>query len=100
MTIQFSTKNLAIKILAIAFTNYAVGRVGTPANMMVSNDDGKTWVRQNNNPNYHLNDIFFIDSSHMIRPEGDVLYEVFNIFPLLFPKMSLHHKFLSLLLMS
>ena len=44
MTIQFSTKNLAIKILAIAFTNYAVGRVGTPANMMVSNDDGKTFT--------------------------------------------------------
>ncbi|MEE1946846.1 class I SAM-dependent methyltransferase [Pedobacter sp. KR3-3] len=29
------------------------------------------------------NDILFIDSSHMIRPQGDVLFEFLNILPLL-----------------
>jgi hypothetical protein len=29
------------------------------------------------------NDILFIDSSHMIRPQGDVLYEYFEILPIL-----------------
>lgn len=27
------------------------------------------------------NDIFFVDSSHMIRPQGDVIYEILNIIP-------------------
>ena len=35
-------------------------------------------------------DILFIDSSHVIRPEGDVLYEVFNIFPQLKPGVYIH----------
>ena len=35
-------------------------------------------------------DILFIDSSHVIRPEGDVLYEVFNILPHLKPGVYIH----------
>ena len=31
------------------------------------------------------NDILFIDSSHMIRPQGDVLYEFLEILPSLNP---------------
>lgn len=36
------------------------------------------------------NDILFIDSSHVIRPEGDVLYEMFNILPVLKPGVVIH----------
>lgn len=36
------------------------------------------------------NDILFIDSSHMIRPEGDVLHEIFNIFPVLNKGVIIH----------
>ena len=31
----------------------------------------------------HRNDILFIDSSHIIRPQGDVLYEILEILPTL-----------------
>jgi hypothetical protein len=33
--------------------------------------------------NLECNDILFIDSSHMIRPQGDVLYEYLEILPIL-----------------
>lgn len=36
------------------------------------------------------NDIFFIDSTHMIRPQGDVLYEYFEIMPLLKSGVIIH----------
>jgi hypothetical protein len=36
------------------------------------------------------NDILFIDSSHMIRPQGDVLHEIFEILPLLKPGVRVH----------
>jgi len=35
-------------------------------------------------------DILFIDSSHMIRPQGDVLYEYFEILPRLAPGVLVH----------
>ena len=35
-------------------------------------------------------DILFIDSSHIIRPEGDVLYELFEILPRLKPGVYIH----------
>ncbi len=35
-------------------------------------------------------DILFIDSSHMVRPQGDVLFEVFSILPLLAPGVLVH----------
>lgn len=34
-------------VLDVRYHVYAVGRVGTPANTMISNDDGKTWRSQN-----------------------------------------------------
>jgi predicted O-methyltransferase YrrM len=36
------------------------------------------------------NDILFIDSSHMIRPQGDVLFEFLEILPLLQPGVIIH----------
>ncbi len=36
------------------------------------------------------NDILFIDSSHVIRPEGDVLYEFFHILPVLKEGVIIH----------
>jgi len=36
------------------------------------------------------NDILFIDSSHMIRPQGDVLYELLEILPTLKPGVLIH----------
>jgi len=36
------------------------------------------------------NDILFIDSSHMIRPDGDVLYEFLEILPRLKPGVYVH----------
>lgn len=36
------------------------------------------------------NDILFIDSSHMIRPQGDVLFEYFEILPILKPGVLIH----------
>ena len=36
------------------------------------------------------NDILFIDSSHMIRPEGDVLFEYQEILPMLKPGVIVH----------
>lgn len=36
------------------------------------------------------NDILFIDSSHMIRPQGDVLFEFLEILPLLNPGVIIH----------
>jgi hypothetical protein len=36
------------------------------------------------------NDILFIDSSHMIRPQGDVLCEFLEILPLLNPGVLVH----------
>ena len=36
------------------------------------------------------NDILFIDSSHIIRPQGDVLFEIQQILPQLNPGVSIH----------
>jgi hypothetical protein len=36
------------------------------------------------------NDILFIDSSHVIRPQGDVLFETLELFPRLRPGVLLH----------
>jgi Methyltransferase domain len=36
------------------------------------------------------NDILFIDSSHIIRPEGDVLFEYLELLPLLSPGVIVH----------
>jgi predicted O-methyltransferase YrrM len=36
------------------------------------------------------NDILFIDSSHIIRPQGDVLYEYLEILPILNPGVIVH----------
>ncbi len=36
------------------------------------------------------NDILFIDSSHMIRPEGDVLFEYLELLPTLKPGVLVH----------
>ncbi|MCE0521393.1 MAG: class I SAM-dependent methyltransferase [Methylacidiphilales bacterium] len=36
------------------------------------------------------NDILFIDSSHMIRPQGDVLYEILELLPALAPGVLVH----------
>jgi len=36
------------------------------------------------------NDILFIDSSHMIRPQGDVLFEFLEILPILQPGVIIH----------
>jgi hypothetical protein len=36
------------------------------------------------------NDILFIDSSHMIRPQGDVLFEFLKILPVLAPGVVVH----------
>jgi predicted O-methyltransferase YrrM len=36
------------------------------------------------------NDILFIDSSHMIRPQGDVLFEYLEILPILQPGVLIH----------
>jgi predicted O-methyltransferase YrrM len=36
------------------------------------------------------NDLLFIDSSHMIRPQGDVLYEILNLLPRLQPGVIVH----------
>lgn len=36
------------------------------------------------------NDILFIDSSHMIRPQGDVLFEFLEILPILQPGVLVH----------
>lgn len=36
------------------------------------------------------NDILFIDSSHIIRPQGDVLVEVLEILPMLLPGVVVH----------
>ncbi|MBU1194120.1 MAG: class I SAM-dependent methyltransferase [Proteobacteria bacterium] len=36
------------------------------------------------------NDILFIDSSHMIKPQGDVLYEYLEILPVLKPGVIVH----------
>ncbi len=36
------------------------------------------------------NDILFIDSSHIIRPQGDVLFEIFEILPILQPGVLVH----------
>ena len=42
------------------------------------------------------NDILFIDSSHMIRPQGDVLFEFLEILPILKPGVIVHiHDILS-----
>lgn len=37
-----------------------------------------------------LGDILFIDSSHVIRPQGDVLYEFFSLLPRLQPGVIVH----------
>jgi len=37
-----------------------------------------------------VNDIFFIDSSHIIRPQGDVLFEYLEILPILNPGVIVH----------
>jgi predicted O-methyltransferase YrrM len=36
------------------------------------------------------NDILFIDSSHMVRPQGDVLFEILEILPSLAPGVVIH----------
>jgi predicted O-methyltransferase YrrM len=36
------------------------------------------------------NDILFIDSSHMVRPQGDVLFEILEILPTLAPGVVIH----------
>jgi len=36
------------------------------------------------------NDILFIDSSHVIRPQGDVLYEILELLPSLNPGVVIH----------
>ena len=36
------------------------------------------------------NDILFIDSSHIIRPQGDVLFEFLEILPTLHPRVIIH----------
>lgn len=36
------------------------------------------------------NDILFIDSSHVIRPQGDVLFEILEILPVLKPGVIIH----------
>ncbi len=36
------------------------------------------------------NDILFIDSSHVIRPQGDVLFEILEILPILNPGVIIH----------
>jgi predicted O-methyltransferase YrrM len=36
------------------------------------------------------NDILFIDSSHVIRPQGDVLFEILEILPILNPGVFIH----------
>jgi len=36
------------------------------------------------------NDILFIDSSHMIRPQGDVLFEILEVLPSLAPGVIVH----------
>ena len=36
------------------------------------------------------NDILFIDSSHIIRPQGDVLYEYLELLPILKPGVIVH----------
>jgi hypothetical protein len=36
------------------------------------------------------NDILFIDSSHMIRPQGDVVFEILNVIPNLNPGVYIH----------
>ena len=36
------------------------------------------------------NDILFIDSSHVIRPQGDVLFELFELLPALKPGVIVH----------
>jgi hypothetical protein len=36
------------------------------------------------------NDILFVDSSHVIRPQGDVLFEYLDVFPLLGPGVLVH----------
>lgn len=36
------------------------------------------------------NDILFIDSSHMVRPQGDVMFEYFEILPVLNPNVFIH----------
>ena len=36
------------------------------------------------------NDILFIDSSHIIRPQGDVLFEFLEILPTLHPGVIIH----------
>ena len=38
----------------------------------------------------HENDILFIDSSHIIRPQGDVVFEVLEILPSLNPGVVIH----------
>ena len=38
----------------------------------------------------HNNDILFIDSSHIIRPQGDVLFEFLEILPVLNPGVIIH----------
>ncbi len=38
----------------------------------------------------NANDILFIDSSHMIRPQGDVLFEYLEILPILKPGVLIH----------
>ena len=40
--------------------------------------------------NLQANDILFIDSSHMIRPQGDVLFEFLEILPVLKPGVLVH----------
>jgi predicted O-methyltransferase YrrM len=40
--------------------------------------------------NLEANDILFIDSSHIIRPQGDVLHEYLTILPLLKPGVIIH----------
>jgi hypothetical protein len=40
--------------------------------------------------NLERNDILFIDSSHMIRPQGDVLFEYLEILPILRPGVLIH----------
>ena len=39
---------------------------------------------------HEANDILFIDSSHMIRPQGDVLFEFLEILPVLKPGVLVH----------
>jgi len=36
------------------------------------------------------NDILFIDSSHIVRPQGDVLFEILQILPHLNPGVIIH----------